>query len=403
MRIKIALLSLILVTLACGLPANTPLPSTATSSPATETIASPTETTTARPTLTSTPTMTTKPPTSDDDTVANPKFLTLSMIDPETGWAVTEQFALRTTDGGLTWNDLHLPDATAPGNNSTIFALDKNTAWILVADSQDPMHTGTLYRTHDGGLNWETISVPFGGGRLDFVDAAQGWMMLNLGVATGSMAVSIFRTEDGGNTWFEVYTNDPSQPEAGDSLPFGGIKNNLIAKDGQTAWVAGVIYAPETIYLFKSTDGGQTWAPQPLPAAPSTQNTEAGTDGPQLLSMSDAILPVHFSGETQRTGFYISHDGGDSWVFNTMMPGFGKSDFVSSADGFYWNGSQLFATVDGSATWNAINPNVDFGDSVFLMDFVDPQHGWIVTITADNQRILYATDNGGITWTQLTP
>jgi photosystem II stability/assembly factor-like uncharacterized protein len=217
------------------------------------------------------------------------------------------------------------------------------------------------------------------------------------------MGVSIFRTEDGGVTWSEVYTNDPDQAEAGDSLPLGGIKNNLVAKDGQTAWVAGVIYAPDTIYLFKSTDGGQTWVSQPLPTIPDTPNTEASTNGPLLLSANDAILPVRFAGETPRTGFYISHDGGESWEFNTMILGMGMTDFVSPADGFYWSGEQFFITVDGGATWTDINSNIDFGDSLFLMDFVDPQHGWAVTFTPDNQRTLYATNDGAATWTQLTP
>jgi photosystem II stability/assembly factor-like uncharacterized protein len=333
----------------------------------------------------------------------NLDFIALEMINAQSGWAVTEQAVVRTGDGGLTWNGLNLPDVTDIGYNSTFFALDENIAWVLAADPQAPVHAGTLYRTEDGGQHWDSIPVPFSGGKLDFVNAEQGWMMLSLGVATGSMGVSIFRTGDGGATWAEVYTNDPSLSDAGDSLPFSGIKSNLIAKDGQTAWVAGVIYAPETIYLYKSTDGGQSWVSQPLPAAPSMQNTEASTNGPLLLSASDAILPVHFSGETQRTGFYISHDGGESWDFNTMMPGIGIADFVSPADGFYWSGEKLFTTVDGGATWTDINPNVDFGDSVFLMDFVDPQHGWIVTFTPDNQRVLFATNDGGVTWNLLTP
>lgn len=394
MRTRIVLLSLILVTLACGLPANTPAPATITASLPTEI---PTATTPP-----STPTITVEP-TLSAPTVANPEFTALEMVDQQTGWSITEQAILRTDDGGLTWYDLSMPEVTDLGYGTGFSVLDENIAWVLVADSQEPVHTGTLYRTQDGGLNWEAIPVPFDSGKLDFVDALQGWMMLNLGAGAGSMGVSIFRTEDGGLTWSEVYTNDPNQPEAGDSLPLGGLKNNLIAKDGQTAWVAGVIYAPETIYLFKSTDGGQTWATQTLPAAPSTQNTESNTKGPILLTASDAILPVQFMGETMRTGFYISHNGGQSWDFNTMMPGLGVTDFVSPADGFYWSGEQFFVTVDGGASWTATNPNIDFGDTLFLMDFVDPQHGWVVTYTGDNQRILYATDDGGVTWRQLTP
>jgi photosystem II stability/assembly factor-like uncharacterized protein len=96
---------------------------------------------------------------------------------------------------------------------------------------------------------------------------------VDLGVGAGSMAVAIFQTEDGGITWTEVYTNDPNHPNAENSLPLGGLKNNLVATDLINAWVSGVIYAPNVIYLYKTQNGGQTWTLQQIPSPPDLLDT----------------------------------------------------------------------------------------------------------------------------------
>ena len=186
-----------------------------------------------------------------------------------------------------------------------------------------------LYRTSDGGLTWTVYPVPFGGGDLTFINDENGWMMASLGVAAGSMGVAIYQTDDGGATWMQTYTNDPNLANARDSLPLGGIKSNLTPLDTDTAWVGGVVYAPETFYLYKTNDGGQTWAPQTIPAAPGMENTEVLIDsGPIFTTPNDAILPIRFTGETYRTGFYATQDGGVNWEFATFMPGAGTVDFV---------------------------------------------------------------------------
>jgi photosystem II stability/assembly factor-like uncharacterized protein len=269
----------------------------------------------------------------------------------------------------------------------------------MVVDASDPAGSGLLYRTSDGGLSWTVIPVPFGSGDLVFTDEVNGWMMAYLGVATGSMAVSIYKTEDGGATWAQTYTNDPTLAGAGDSLPLSGIKNTLAPLDASTAWVGGVLYAPETFYLYKTTDGGQTWNMQAIPAAPGMQNTDISIEtGPIFTSPSEAILPIRFAGETYRTGFYATQDGGVNWGFLSFMPGAGAVDFVSQADGFFWTGEQFFVTVDGAQTWTSVNSDAPFADSFAGMDFVNTRTGWVWTYDVTGQYGLYKTTDGGGTW-----
>ena len=93
----------------------------------------------------------------------------------------------------------------------------------------DPIGSGLLYRTGDGGLTWTVYPVSFGGGDLTFIDDKNGWMMASLGVAAGSMAVAIYQTDDGGATWTQTYTNDPNLESASDSLPSEWYKEQLDA------------------------------------------------------------------------------------------------------------------------------------------------------------------------------
>ena len=396
---------LLLMLTACASPLQTPsepAPVVETTSAPEEESAPPSETPEPTDTLAPYEDDTPSPPTIAAPVVASPAITSLHMLSELDGWAISENAILRTTDGGTTWYNLSPQGVTEFGYGTANTFLSASQAWVMVADASDPAGSGLLYRTDDGGLNWTSFSVPFGGGDLAFTDEKDGWMMAYLGVAAGSMGVSIYRTDDGGATWAQAYTNDPNLADSGDSLPLGGLKNNLTPLDAQTAWVGGVIYAPETFYLYKTTDGGQSWTQQTPPAAPGMQDTEVNIDtGPIFTSPSDGILPIRFTGDTLRTGFYATHDGGMSWEFVAFMPGAGTVDFVSPSDGFFWTGEQFFYTVDGAHTWTTINPNILFGDSFAGMDFVNANTGWVWTYDSAGQYGLYKTTDGGTTWFSL--
>jgi len=406
MRLKLSLIVLTLILSACTgveAPLSPPAPEleaslTDTSVPLTEE-APPSETPEPTDTLAPFEDDTPSPPTIAAPVVASPNITFLHMLSELDGWAISENALLRTTDGGSTWYNVSPQGVTEFGFGIPNAFLSASQAWVMLADASDPAGSGQLYRTEDGGLNWTVYPVPFGGGDLAFTDENNGWIMAYLGVAAGSMAVSIYRTEDGGATWTQTYTNDPNLAGSGDSLPLGGIKNNLTPLDADTAWVGGVIYSPETFYLYKTIDGGQSWAQQIPPAAPGMQNTELTVEtGPIFTSLSDGILPIRFTGDTVRTAFYATHDAGESWEFLTFMPGAGEVDFVSPSDGFFWTGEQFFFTVDGAQTWTTINPNILFGDSFAGMDFVNTRTGWVWTYDPTGAYGLYKTTDGGTTW-----
>ncbi|MFM8424519.1 MAG: hypothetical protein ACKOBL_05025, partial [Chloroflexota bacterium] len=128
-----------------------------------------------------------------------PSIVNIEMLDEVYGWAITEERIIRTNDGGVTWYNVTPGNLADAGYLVHTSFLDATTAWVQFPDMNKYPNGGKLYRTIDGGLTWETFTTPFSGGSLHFVDANNGWMMADLGVGAGSMAVSIFQTSDGGS------------------------------------------------------------------------------------------------------------------------------------------------------------------------------------------------------------
>src|SRR5215213_1713335 len=194
------------------------------------------------------------PPAIDAPLVASPALVEIHFLNELDGWGVTETQIVRTNDGGGTWYNVTPPDVTETGSTIEIFILDNQHAWMQKPDFNNFPNNGLLYRTTDGGITWSISSTPFSAGDLSFTDVANGWMLADLGVGAGSNVVAVFQTADGGATWTQTYSNDPNLPDAGDSLPLGGIIPALPPLHKPAAWVTGLTYASGPVHLFRTQD-----------------------------------------------------------------------------------------------------------------------------------------------------
>lgn len=346
------------------------------------------------------------PPALDAPRVETPSLLEIQFINELDAWGITETEIVRTNDGGITWYNLTPQDLTETGMTVETFILDNEHVWVQKPDFNNFPNNGLLYHTADGGLTWSVSSTPFSSGDLSFIDADRGWMLADLGVGAGSNAVAVFQTGDGGATWVQTYTNDPNNPEASDSLPLGGIKADLAPINMQTAWVGGVIYAPGTVYLHRTDDGGRTWSPVSLQLPAGAENSELGIEGDYMrfVSAEDAFLVVRMSGEATQTAVYTTSNGGRSWtLMPTLIPEAGTVDILSAEEMIIYNGEQFYVTRDAANTWATVSPDIVFGDSFVTMDFVDPNTGWVVTLDPSENRSLYHTNDGGTTWLPVSP
>ena len=332
-------------------------------------------------------------------------IINIEMIDERNGWGITEEEVVRTDDGGVTWYNVTPPDLTETGYSVFTFFLDENNAWLQIADNNNYPFGGFLYRTNDGGLTWQNFETPFSAGDIEFIDEDNGWILADLGVGAGSMAVSVFQTTNGGATWNRVYTNDPNLEGASDTLPLGGIKVLLVPLDMQTAWIGGVVYANGNVYLFRTNDGGNTWetiANIELPQ--EAQESQLGVEKLQFISQTQGVLVLRMSSTSQETLIFSTNDGGNTWqAFDESIPEAGLLEIPSTNEVVLYSSDQFYITEDAGATFNIVTPNILFGDSLTDMSFANAQVGWVITTSSTNRRVLYKTEDGAQTWFPIIP
>lgn len=173
-----------------------------------------------------------------------------------------ERGVFRSRDGGRTWDKvLFVSDSTGivdlamdPGNPRTLYAAawtGRREPWAIVSGSTE----SGVYRTHDGGDTWEKVGngLPEGiVGRVGVAIAASNPRRIYAIVQHEAMG-GLYRSDDRGESFHLVN---------GDRKLF------------ERAWYYGHVYVDprdeDTVYdlttrLYKSTDGGRTFAPVAQP------------------------------------------------------------------------------------------------------------------------------------------
>jgi len=355
----------------------------------------------ASPTFSSMP----LPPTESPRTlpvVASPAITSIDMLDEMNGWATGEAYILRTEDGGVTWLNATPAGLAGVGFAATSFFMNAATAWFVLPSADTT--TGTLYHTADGGLTWTSNATPFSGGSLQFLDAQSGWMLAALGAGAGSEAVAVFQATAVGANWSQVYVNDPTVPGSGDSLPLSGQKSGMTFLDAAHGWVTGSVPMDSYVYLFKTQDGGHSWAHQEvgLPAGFETAMTSA--DAPRFFTSTDGIFHVGLYAAVSASVFYLTQDGGATWTPTFPVNMVGRYAIANLQDVWVWDGSPaMLVSHDSGMTWNLVNTNINVTDTLMTIDFVNASTGWALTGDAGSHYSLYKTIDGGATWTALIP
>lgn len=336
--------------------------------------------------------------------IESPSIIFIDMVDEVYGWGITETEVVSTNDGGVTWYNVTPPGLTDVGYSVFTDFLDASHGWVQTVDPNNYPNGGTIYRTTDGGLSWEAFQTPFSAGDMEFLDVNNGWMMADLGVGAGSMAIAIFQTSDGGATWTRTYTNDPSIEGAGDSLPLGGIKVMMVPVDMNTAWVGGVIYSSGSTYLFRTDDGGKTWSQVTMMLPGKAQSSELTIEQVRFFSPTRGFLAIRLTSTTQETIVFTTNDGGETWdPAPASLPNSGVLEIPSAQEMIFYYGNQFYVTKDAAQTFEIIDPNIAFGESLTDMSFANASTGWVITTSPTNQRTLYKTTDGGQTWFPLIP
>ena len=202
------------------------------------------------------------------------------------------------------------------------------------------------------------------------------------GVVSSTRSGRLYSSHDDGATWKDSDVERYPAAEHVSAVDF---------TDAQHGWIACASGA-----LLATSDGGTTWTVHDtgtsaaLNSVSFVDQAHGWASGTRYLASSPEYVVVRTS------------DGGDTWQTVSSLD-CTSVDFVDSSHGWAVTGSDLCSTSDGGVTWTkVVTPGWQSGSPEFFdVSFADQSHGWALGYLYGYGAgyALYATDDGGATWT----
>ena len=273
----------------------------------------------------------------------------------------------KSTDGGLNWapasNGITRYDqiivvnavVVSPGNHNTLFAGERNG----------------VYKSVDGGASWSTAGVDLIGSAvialaIDPLDANKIYLSAN---------ARIYRSVDGGNHW---------------QVGFNGLNGTT---PYSIAIAPGAVFAGTSNGLFKSIDGGVTWAA-------TGAGFPVGTSIYTFTVLVDPTTPTTLYATPQGRQLYKSIDSGANWraVGGTQGERF-AIDSQTPTTMFLGGGNGMQKSTDGGATWNEVNTGLSHpGAPRAYVNAMAVDSRLAGTVFVGSEGGVFRTINGGNNW-----
>jgi photosystem II stability/assembly factor-like uncharacterized protein len=293
------------------------------------------------------------------DVPVNQSLTSVFFTDSVTGWAAGDSgVIIHTSDGGTSWvvqnsNTIH--------DIADIFFLDSLHGRASAFNYQTEPYGTVLLETSDGGLNWSAGNYPHDNifiTSIFFFDTLNGWM--------GGKPHTLVRTTDGGLNWTQAVI-DTSILAFFPVLEVGFYNARYGYACGGMFDIAGVIW--------RTSDGGETWyAIDPADAPADEVHSLYYIDSVNVVGAGGD--PDFGYG----VGLIRTRDGGLNWDYTELgMQGVAMDlDFRNGKEGWAplgLNRSMMY-TLDSGLTWTEIpSPG---GTTVYEITFPDSLHGYVV-------------------------
>jgi photosystem II stability/assembly factor-like uncharacterized protein len=286
-------------------------------------------------------------------------------INPDTGWIFGEHGTVfRTTDAGQSWTDQSVPST---GRINAGLFLDNGSGWVALSAGTDG-NAGEIFGSDDWGNHWDLLFSDQSSAIRDisFLNKDTGWALgylQQISPFTGSWNYFL-KTENGGKDWLLLDFMVESH------------FTKLCFIDDTTGYIAGA----GTPNLMKTSDGGHSWISVHQP-------TNSG--------LTDVVFTDLNSGYTCGNNFYFTHNGGASWsyIYCYYANSIGMYDDLN---GWTVTMNKVFRIRDGG---NALDYQLTADKSPLVgISAVDSLDAFIV----GKDVTVYSTNNGGVSWQELS-
>lgn len=307
-------------------------------------------------------------------------------------------------------------------------------AWYDLAIAASPVDPDVIYtggvniwRSDDGGINWNLNAHWYGGGGVPYVHADIHDLVFvpgTSGTVYSGNDGGVFFTSNGGNSWDDLSANMgiaqiyrlgisasnsgtliTGHQDNGTNLKNGSNYEQVLGGDGMDCFIDrtnnNVMYG-ELYYgdFFRSTNGGNNWS--------GITNGLTGTGGWVTPWIQDPVQPdVLYAGYSQ---VFKSNNRGSNWFqLGNMSNGSDLTDVkVAPSNTLYiyaTNGNSIFRSINGGQTWSNITGTLLTGGSSISRIIVDPHNEKRIWLTFSGynaaQKVVVSTD-AGTTYTNIS-
>lgn len=313
----------------------------------------------------------------------------------------------KTTDYGRTWDPIFDDQPTGSVGDVAVAPSNPNILYVASGEGvQRPdLSVGDgIYKSTDAGKTWINTGLRDGQqiGNLAVDPKNENKVFASvLGHPYGpNTERGVYRTTDGGKNWERVLYKDENTGAV--QVTIDPKNSDIVYADlwaaRQGPWENGSWQGPES-GLFKSIDGGTTW--KKLTKGLPTVEQGLGRIG-FCIAPSDTRRMYATVDAGEWGGIYRSDDAGESWMrANSDERYWGRgSDFAEvkvdpkNADIVYSANVVAWKSIDGAKNWTAFR-GAPGGDDYHRI-WINPDNSDIILLAADQGAII--TVNGGKTF-----